>query len=378
MNKLYMSKPIMITAIGNNTEETMKALLEGNQEGFIRNRNNILVGRAKLSGEDLYDSILDSSIEQIKDDVLKVIGKVGKDKIGIAIGGCDYHSDAATKAHGDFLKNESFGDYCVDLQNPYRPIEKMKEAFDITGPCFAIASACSSGNVAVIRAIDLILSGSVDAMIVGGIDHASDLISSGFDSLSAISENKTNPFSKNREGITLGDGSALFILSKEKIFDFPVAVSGWGESSDGYNMTSPDPEGVSVKKIYIDALPMANKKSSDINYINLHGTGTAVNDEMEAKAVNAIFGDTIPCSSTKAMTGHTLGSAGAVGTAICAMTIASSQPALLPPHCYDGEYDDSLPKINLTKVGDKETVNCAMSDAFAFGGSNAVVILERV
>ena len=378
MNRLYMSKPVMITDIGNNTDETMKSLLEGNQEGFIRNRNNILVGRVKLDGDDLYDSILESAINQISDDVQKVINKFGSDRIGIAIGGCDYHSDAATKAHGDYLKNESFGDYSPDLQNPYRPIEIIKNKFNVKGPSFAIASACASGNVAVVRAADLILSGTVDAMIVGGIDHASDLISSGFDSLSAVSEEKTNPFSANRQGITLGDGVGLFILSKEKLFDFPVAVTGWGESSDGYNMTSPDPEGVSVRKIYEDALLMANKKPSDINYINLHGTGTAVNDEMEAKAVNGVFGDSIPCSSTKSMTGHTLGSAGAVGTAICSMIIAADQPVTLPPHCYDGVYDDNLPKINLTKVGDRATVKCAMSDAFAFGGSNSVVIVERI
>lgn len=377
MSKYYISRPVMATCLGLDVESTFEKILEGKQDFFIRNNNNILVGRVPLEGEDIFNLLVDKLITDLRFQTKKILEKYSAERVGLSIGGCDYNSQLASKEHRNFILSGSFGSYNVDMQNPYRPVQRFAESLGLKGPSFSVASACASGITSVIRAIDLIEAGGADAMLVGGVDFASDLIVSGFSSLSAVSEKPTNPFSANRSGITLGDGAALYYVTRDQIFDFPVAITGFAEASDGYNMTSPDPEGVAVKMIFKKALDMSGHKPEDVGYLNLHGTGTAVNDAMESKAVFEFFGDRLNVSSTKSLTGHTLGSAGAVGSAICAMLLASKQPVLLPPHIYDGVRDSKLPKLNFVEKGNTCNLMVTMNSAFAFGGSNAVLILER-
>ena len=377
MSKYYMSYPSMVSAIGENTEECYSNCLKGEPRFFARNKDGHLVARRKSNGDGGFDEILCKAVAAIKPQAAALIARYGSGRIGAAIGGCDYNSERATAAHRRYLEMGCFGDYDVDSQNPFRPVSMVMESLGLKGPAFAVASACASGNVAAIRAIELIASGAVDAMLVGGIDYASDIITAGFHSLSALSDEPTNPFSKNRKGVTLGDGAALYFITREKVFGFPVAIAGFGESSDGYNMTCPDPKGEAVISILKGALRMAGRDAADVGYINLHGTGTDANDAMEAKAVHEVFGADVPVSSTKALTGHTLGAAGAFGTAFAALTIAAGQPAILPPHVFDGVVDDSLPPLHYVKRGEKRRVNVAISNAFAFGGANSVLLLER-
>lgn len=377
MKKHYMSCPALISAIGNSAEECYANCVAGNNRFFARNRDGLLVARYRARGGDAFDEILYRAVEAIRGQAEELKRRYGAERIGVAIGGCDYNSERATEAHRLFLKTGSFGGYDADSQNPFRPVSMVANALSLKGPAFAVASACSSGNVSAIRAIDLIDAGAADAMLVGGIDYASDIIAAGFNSLSAISDEPANPFSKNRKGTTLGDGAALYFISRDKTFDFPVAIAGFGESSDGYNMTSPDPEGKAVASILRAALDMAGKSPEDVGYINMHGTGTGANDSMEARAIHEVFGPNAPVSSTKAITGHTLGAAGAFGAAFAALTIAAAQPALLPPHIFDGAVDESLPPLGYVKMGQRETVKTAIANAFAFGGSNSVLLLER-
>ena len=158
-----------------------------------------------------------------------------------------------------------------------------------------------------------------DAVVAGGVDIASNTVLMGFNSLEAVSAGKiTNPFSKNRCGITLGEAAAFFVLTRENLFETGIALLGYGESCDAYHMTSPDPEGKGAALAISEALKRSRLNPSEIDYINLHGTGTRFNDSMEAKAVKKVFGgSSILCSSTKPMTGHTLGAAGALETAVC-------------------------------------------------------------
>lgn len=378
MVQYFITKPVMITALGNSADETMRNLLKGEQKYFIRNRVGALVGRVQLPGVDLFNAILEHAAGQLQDDAKRILSKYDVSRVGVAIGGCDYHSQMAFPEHKKYLEEGSFGSYRVDLQNPYVPAERLASILGLKGPVFSVAAACASGVSSVIRGIDLIESGAADAMLVGGIDLASDLISAGFMSLSAVSPLPTNPFSANRSGITLGDGAGLFFITKEQIVPFPVVITGFAESSDGYNMTSPDPEGAAVIHIMRQALAMAKKQPQDIGYINLHGTGTEVNDAMESGAVNAVFGSEVKVSSTKAMTGHTLGSAGAIGASICALTLAAEMPQMLPPHVYDGISDPALPALNFVKAGDCANLKTVMCSAFAFGGANAVLVLEKI
>ena len=152
---------------------------------------------------------------------------------------------------------------------------------------------------------------------------------------------------------------------------------GLGETSDAYHISTPNPDGEEAAKAMLNALKEANLKPSDIDYINLHGTGTLANDTMEANAVSKIFGEKTPVSSTKPLTGHCLGAAASIETAIC-YELLNSNKNILPPHVYDGEYNPHSPQLNLvdknTKINDVKNVMC---NAFGFGGTNAVIILGK-
>jgi 3-oxoacyl-[acyl-carrier-protein] synthase-1 len=163
-----------------------------------------------------------------------------------------------------------------------------------------------------------------------------------------------------------------------------VKLLGYGETADAYHMTSPDPEGTGAAAAMKEALDSAGLSPTDIDYINMHGTGTKFNDSMEAKAVYSIFGADTPASTTKPLTGHTLGAAGALEAAICWKTIVENRnrsggDVLLPVQVWDGVQDESMPVINIvTKgkpAGSAGRVKICMSNSFAFGGSNASLIL---
>src|SRR5690606_23823073 len=151
-----------------------------------------------------------------------------------------------------------------------------------------------------------------------------------------------NPFSRNRNGINLGEGAACFILSRES---GAVQLAGIGESSDAYHISAPDPLGRGATQAMQRALGSAGLEPAGIDYINLHGTGTTQNDAMEALAVNTIFGPEVPCSSTKPLTGHALAAAGAIEALFCWLLLQRSD-ARLPPHVWDGEADPALAVMN--------------------------------
>ena len=254
--------------------------------------------------------------------------------------------------------------------------KKIKERFKLEGPCLTFNTACSSSGGAIIKAAQLINSGIADAVIAGGIDLASETALMGFDSLEAISQEKTNPLSKNRHGITLGDGAAFFVLSKEPLSDFSAKLLGWGESCDAYHMTSPHPQGDGAYRSMSEALKLSGLKPEQIDYLNLHGTGTKLNDAMESKAVEKIFqGHKVFVSSTKSLMGHTLGASSAIEAAVCILAIRNNG---LPLQSWDGIQDPELPALN---VADKNNcrntadIKICMSNSFGFGGANSTLII---
>jgi 3-oxoacyl-[acyl-carrier-protein] synthase-1 len=201
----------------------------------------------------------------------------------------------------------------------------------------------------------------------------------GFNSLELLSKTQCKPFSANRDGITIGEGAAAFLMSKEK---GPVEFLGAGETSDAYHQTSPHPEGLGAQKAMVLALKDAQLSADDISYINLHGTATRHNDSMESHAVFNVFGDKVPCSSTKSMTGHMLGAAGACEAAFL-WVLLNPELALqyMPLHIWDGAYDEELSPINLLKAGHIMPVNgkkYMLSNSFGFGGSNVSLIFGSV
>lgn len=304
-----------------------------------------------------------------------------KDEIGIVIGttnsGIQEFEDSENKHH-------------AELGNP---AEFLKWYLGTKNYAASVSTACTSGAKAFSTAVKLLQNDVCKVVIAGGIDTLAAMPSYGFHALEVLSHEKSNPFSKNRDGISLGEGGALFVLTKDvkmqKCLDVKsitnvgricksekeiVALLGIGETSDAYHSATPDPEGVQAVRAIQLALDDAGLKAEDIDYINLHGTGTVSNDLMEANAIYKVFGDNVPASSTKPFTGHCLGAAASIEAFICYQILKGKRN--LPIHKYDNEYDENLPKINLVNSNtENKKINTCMSTSFGFGGTNAVVIM---
>ncbi|MBQ3785211.1 MAG: beta-ketoacyl-[Alphaproteobacteria bacterium] len=210
-----------------------------------------------------------------------------------------------------------------------------------------------------------------DAVLVGGVDARCDFALNGFYALGALSATHTNPFSENRNGINLGEGAALFILEKG---DNGIKLLGIGESSDAYHLTSPDPSGAGAIASMNFALQDANLEPKNIDFINMHGTGTTANDAMESLAINKLFGKDVLCASTKPLTGHTLGAAGAISMGLSWLMLKYN---FVIPHIYDGHFADDCAEIRLACKEDSKEINRVLCNAFAFGGSNASLIMGK-
>jgi 3-oxoacyl-[acyl-carrier-protein] synthase-1 len=254
----------------------------------------------------------------------------------------------------------------------------LADLLGIQGPAMVISTACSSGAKALASARRLLRANLCDLVVAGGVDSLCQLTVQGFSALEAISDRPCLPFSANREGINIGEGAALFLLSREP---GPVCLSGVGESSDAHHFSAPHPQGDGAASAMSRALEDAQLEPGDIGYLNLHGTATRQNDLMESRAVARVLGTEVPCSSTKGYTGHTLGAAGAIEAMFCWLSLTHPKPAL-PPHLWDNCRDLELEPINLVLEADqgttdREPLKRAMSNSFAFGGNNISLIMER-
>jgi 3-oxoacyl-[acyl-carrier-protein] synthase-1 len=199
----------------------------------------------------------------------------------------------------------------------------------------------------------------------------------GFTALESVSKSLCNPLSVNRNGINIGEGAALFLMSSQPA---TVALRGWGESSDGYHLSAPDPAGAGARLAVERALSRAGIGAAQIDYVNLHGTGTAQNDSMESRLIDSLFGGDTPVSSTKPLTGHTLGAAGAIEGGLCWLAMQDDNASgKLPAHLWDGAEDPALPVLNVAEPGTSlgRPLRWALSNSFAFGGANATLVLGR-
>lgn len=412
---LFLSEPGIACAAGNNAADFWRSLTAGSQDGLVKVKTHsgrefyaakIREGALKKTSA-RYDmraiQIEDAALEQIAPAVEASKQKYGASRIAICVGCCDNGSELSVAGHREYFEKGAFPkNYSLEIQGADYPATYIKEKFGLAGPAYVFATACSSSGSAMIKAAQLVQAGIVDAAIVGGVDVASDTVLLGFDSLEAVSEKKTNPFSAARSGITLGEGAAFFLLSKDKDLaragcggstdsglanNCPVALLGWGESADASHMTAPLADGSGAFCAMKEALACAALEADQIDYVNLHGTGTRLNDSMEAASVAQVFGSlaaAVPASSTKPMTGHTLGASSAVELAACWLSIVnndkkSSAEIKLPLHVYDGNYDPELPRLNLVGPETKfnKRINVCMSNSFGFGGCNVSLIIGK-
>lgn len=318
-----------------------------------------------------YDLLL-AALKQIESTILTLKSNYALNRLGIVIGASNTGIHEAQKHINQALETgkmpEEFSLSEIEL---YSPAAFLREKTGFNGPVYTVSTACSSSAKVFQDARALIDQGICDAVLVGGVDARCDFALNGFNALSALSYKHTNPMSKNREGINLGEAAALFIMTKGVD---GIKLLGVGESSDAYHLTSPDPSGAGAISSMRSALNNAGLTPSMIDFINMHGTGTIANDAMESLAINSVFGTDTLCASTKPLTGHTLGAAGAVSVALSWLMIKYQ---FVIPHVFDGEYATDCAKLKLATRQDQQNINTILCNAFAFGGSNASVIIGR-
>ncbi|WP_417823048.1 beta-ketoacyl-[acyl-carrier-protein] synthase family protein [Thalassospira lucentensis] len=391
----YLSALGIVSALGQGISETSASLF-GDRPSDMLAHDDFLVDGTTILGTvtglleplpdhlDAYDTrnnrLLWTATAQIRSEIDDLIVTFGKDRIGIILGTSTSGIEEGTNGYRTMLETGKWSpNFRYEHQEIGSPAEFLRNALGLSGPAYVISTACSSSGKAFASAQRLMDAGMCDAVIVGGVDSLCRLTVRGFDALNSISEGVCNPLSKNRDGINIGEGCALFTLRRDA---GDIALMGVGETSDAHHPNAPHPDGIGAISAMKSALKIAGLTPDDISYINTHGTATPLNDSMESTAIAQIFGTTVAVSSTKPMTGHTLGAAGAIEAAILWLSLQhAADGAPLPRHHWDGAIDPDVTPMNLVaQTGQRVAPNdrlAMMSNSFAFGGSNVSVILGR-
>jgi 3-oxoacyl-[acyl-carrier-protein] synthase-1 len=330
-----------------------------------RSRNNQLLLEAAL---------------QIRDDIEQAIQTYGRERIGVVLGTSTSGIDEASRGLAHYISNQQFpADYDYRQQELGAPANFLADWLQLSGPAYVISTACTSSARALMSAQRLLDLGLCDAVLCGGVDSLCRLTLNGFSALEAVSDERCNPFSANRDGINIGEAAVLFVMSKQRGKGPAIALLGAGASSDAHHISAPEPSGRGALQAMQKALSRAHLQAGQINYLNLHGTATQHNDAMESLAVAALFPKGVPCSSTKPMTGHTLGAAGALEAAFCWLSLSADNPEhALPPHVWDGQADPALPALKWVTASERLSSiapRYLMSNSFAFGGNNVSLII---
>jgi 3-oxoacyl-[acyl-carrier-protein] synthase-1 len=254
--------------------------------------------------------------------------------------------------------------------------EYVRERLALEGPCAAISTACSSSAKAFASAARFIEAGLVDAAVVGGVDTLCLTTLYGFNSLQLLSAQPCRPYDTAREGISIGEGAAFVLLERARpgVSGDTPALLGTGESCDAHHMSAPHPEGLGARMAMEAALATAGLSPAGIDYVNLHGTGTPSNDAAEDKAVVGLLGTRVPVNSTKGMTGHTLGAAGAVEALISVLAMTDG---FVPTSPGTRILDDKL-RAHYEITGGARELRRVMSNSFGFGGSNCSLVFGRL
>lgn len=264
----------------------------------------------------------------------------------------------------------------AETHNSFAVVDFVRQFFQLQGPAVAISCACASSAKVFAAAQRMIQTGLVDAAVVGGIDSLCLTTLYGFHSLQLTSTRPCRPFDESRDGISIGEAAAFVLL--ERLPDSPdagaLALLGTGESSDAHHMSAPHPDGLGARLAMESALRAARLTAADIDYVNLHGTGTPGNDRAESKAVNALFDADTLCSSTKGATGHTLGAAGALEAVISLIAV---QDGLAPAGLQVSKVDPEL-RLQYLRQNRHRSIRRVLSNSFGFGGSNCSLIIGRL
>jgi 3-oxoacyl-[acyl-carrier-protein] synthase I len=395
MTPLLLSKFTATSCIGRGTQQTLTSLLE-QRSGLKRcdfETVNIDIHVGEVPGVDVQR--LPSSLQSFdcrnnrlaelalqQDGFLEAVqssaARWGRGRIGVFLGTSTagilqtelaYRERDATS--GALPPSYQY----ASTQNTFSIADYIRRRCGLEGPAAVVSSACASSAKVFGSARRMIAAGLIDAAVVGGTDSLCLTTLYGFHSLQLSSSVPCRPFDVARDGISIGEAAAFALLEPipADLDEKSVLLYGVGESSDAFHMSAPHPEGLGAKRAMQSALAAASLEPGDIDYINLHGTGTPSNDRSESQAVTSIFGPTTPCSSTKGATGHALGAAGALEAVISALCI---QEGLMPGGVNTARIDPTL-TAHYIKDNRRGAVRRVLSNSFGFGGTNCSLILGR-
>ena len=388
MTRCYLHALGIVNALGSDQAAVRRGLYAGSTAG-MQARADFIPGRevrvgvvaAEPTGLEAglerfasrNNRLLRAAVQQILPEIDAALSRHGARRVGVVLGTSTAGIAEGERAMAERIESGDFPpDYHYRQQEISSPGEYLRRALKLGGPAWTVSTACTSSAKALASGQRLIASGLCDAVIVGGVDSLCRLTLNGFAALESVSRGLCNPMSRNRDGINIGEGAAVFLMSREP---GPVVVLGVGESSDAFHISGPDPEGRGAELAMRQAL--AGLDAAAVDYLNLHGTATPQNDSMESHAVQRVFGTGVPCSSTKPLVGHTLGAAGSTELAFCWMLLTEPGTAPLPPHVWDGVADPALAPLRLVQAGETRHCRVVASNSFAFGGNNICVALGR-
>ncbi|WP_299207743.1 beta-ketoacyl-ACP synthase II [Brumimicrobium sp.] len=402
-----------LTPIGNTLEEYWNGLISGKSGAApiqqfdaskfktqfaceIKNFNvNDFIDRKDARKLDKFSQYAMVSASEAMADSQLMESEPNTDRIGVIWGSGIGGLKSLEDEHTAFLEGDGtpkFNPFFIPKMIADIAAGHISIKYGLRGPNYVTVSACASATNAIIDAYNLIRLGKADAIVTGGSEAAVTVMGvGGFNGLRALSmrndspETASRPFDKDRDGFVLGEGAGALILEDydhaikrgAKIY---AEVAGGGMSSDAYHITAPHPDGIGARNVMIEALKDAELKPEDVDYVNVHGTSTPLGDIAETKAIKHVFGENaynLNISSTKSMTGHLLGAAGAIEAIACIMAVKND---IVPPtinHFTDDPEIDN--KLNFTfNEAQKRTVNVALSNTFGFGGHNTSAIFKKL
>ena len=403
-----------VSPLGNSAEETWKNLLDGKsgcdtikQMDATRYKTQIACEVKNFNAEEWIDRkearkmdkfcqmAVASADMAIKDSAMN-LDTINKNRVGViygvGIGGLKTMQDEL-EYYSEHKDTPKFGPFFIPKMIGDIAPGQISIRYGFHGPNYATTSACASSTNALADAFNLIRLGKAEVMVAGGSEAViTDPGLGGFCSMHALStrndepQKASRPFSASRDGFVMGEGSACLILeelehAKARGAKIYCEMAGAGMSADAFHITASHPEGLGAKLVMEEALKDAEMQPEDIDYINVHGTSTPVGDISEAKAIKALFGDwayKLNISSTKSMTGHLLGAAGALEAMVC---VKSVEEDIVPPtiNYEEGDEDPEIDyNMNFTfNKAEKRNVRAALSNTFGFGGHNACVIFKK-
>ncbi len=297
-------------------------------------------------------------------------------KVGVAIGttvACQLNDIPFYEA---LRKGEGVSADPVKSYVDGNPAEWIRREYALNGPALTVSNACASGTDAIGIAMLWLRAGIVDVAIAGGTDELNKVPYDGFSALGVCSPEPCRPFDAGRGGLNLGEAAGVVVLSRrEPSAPVKLAITGFGKSADAFHITRPAPDGIGIERAIRSALADASAAPEEIGYINAHGTGTDANDRVESVVFDRVFGGDVVFSSTKALTGHTLGAAGAIE---CVLSLIALEDSVIPASRRFFSLAPDMPVSPVAQTRSAAGLRKALSVSLAFGGSNSAIVMERI